>query len=318
MRRGAALFVALSVAAIAACGIYPAWLEPEEAGPDFPVQGEYAARGAGAQVVALGGGSFRLVHLAGGLPGAGWDGVSRRESTGERSRATEDGGEGDGGRVVFEDGSVIEAGVLRLAGDGAPTLARVERASRTAGIPAPPGAVVLFSEAGLGEMDGRVDARGLLAVGAKSLGAFGSAYLHVEFRTPFMPSAEGQARANSGVYLQERYEVQILDSFGNAAAANECGALYEQTAPAVAMAFPPLAWQTYDIDFTAARFDAAGTKTANARVSVLHNGVLVHDDVELEGPTGLGDAESPEPGALLLQDHATPVFFRNVWLLPKP
>jgi hypothetical protein len=84
------------------------------------------------------------------------------------------------------------------------------------------------------------------------------------------------------------------------------------------MALPPLSWQTYDIQFLAAAFDAAGARTAPARVTVRHNGVVIHDAVELPGPTGLGDAESPEPGALYLQDHWNPVFYRNIWLLPRP
>ena len=132
-----------------------------------------------------------------------------------------------------------------------------------------------------------------------------------------MPTARGQARGNSGVYLQGRYEVQVLDSFGLAGEDNECGGIYQVSRPRVNMTLPPLQWQTYDIDFTAARFDSAGEKTANARLTVRHNGVLIHDDLELPGTTGGGDPEGPEPGALHLQDHWNPVFYRNVWVLPR-
>ena len=83
------------------------------------------------------------------------------------------------------------------------------------------------------------------------------------------------------------------------------------------MSFPPLAWQTYDIDFEAARFDASGAKTAPAVVTVRQNGVVIHDRVALTGPTGRGEPEGPEPGPLLLQDHWNPVVYRNIWLVPR-
>jgi len=100
-----------------------------------------------------------------------------------------------------------------------------------------------------------------------------------------------------------------------------CGEVYRQSPALLDMSFPPLAWQTYDIDFVAARYNGAGTKTANARATVRLNGVVVHDQRELTGPTGQtnhGDAESPEPGPLVLQDHETPVFYRNIWIVEPP
>jgi len=141
--------------------------------------------------------------------------------------------------------------------------------------------------------------------------------LHVEFRLPFRPTAKGQSRANSGVYLQRRYEIQILDSFGLDPKNNDCGALYEQKAPSVNMCFAPLSWQTYDIDFTAARFDSTGKKTANARVTVIHNGVKIHDNAEIKGSTGNGRKEEDKPGAINLQNHGNPVHFRNLWLVER-
>lgn len=144
---------------------------------------------------------------------------------------------------------------------------------------------------------------------------FGSCRLHIEFRTPFMPNATGQARGNSGVYLQGRYEVQVLDSFGDDPADNLCGGIYKVAVPIVSASLPPLEWQTYDIVFHAAQFDAAGQKTRNARITVEHNGILIHDDVEL--PTATGGAIGPEApaGPLMLQNHGDPVRFRNIWIV---
>ena len=133
-----------------------------------------------------------------------------------------------------------------------------------------------------------------------------------------MPYARGQARANSGVYIQRRYEVQILDSFGLKGVHNECGGLYRQQEPDVNMCFPPLSWQTYDIEFTAAQWNAAGEKTANARLTVLHNGEPIHRNRELRNKTGAGKPEGPEPLPIYLQDHGNPVQFRNVWLSVDP
>jgi hypothetical protein len=177
--------------------------------------------------------------------------------------------------------------------------------------------VVLFDGNGTAAFaEASLDPRGLLAAGALTRDRFGSFSLHLECRVPFRPEASGQLRANSGVYLQGRYEIQVLDSFGLGLESNECGAIYEQRAPSVNMSFPPLVWQTYDIDFEAARFDASGVRTAPAVVTVRHNGVVIQDRVALTGPTGRGEPEGPEPGPLLLQDHWNPVVYRNIWLVP--
>ncbi|MZD03503.1 DUF1080 domain-containing protein [Streptomyces sp. SID5785] len=142
--------------------------------------------------------------------------------------------------------------------------------------------------------------------------------LHVEFRVPLLPDdVTGQNRGNSGVYLQERYEVQILDSYGDTTLDNnEAGAIYLQKAPDVNAATAPETWQTYDITFRAARFDADGAKTADARVTVVWNGKKVHDDVAIDGPTGSGAPEGPAAGAVRLQDHGNKVRFRNLRIEP--
>jgi hypothetical protein len=311
MSRLAQLGLAAALALAAGC-FGPEHLEPEEGGRDYRLQGEYTGEGFGAQVVALGEGRFRAVLYPGGLPGAGADLAALVTATGRD----------DGNAVTLAgdfDGALRDGTLRALTASGrSALLRRVERESPTLGAAPPPDAKVLFDGADLSAFaEAKLDPRGFLAAGARTRDAFGSFTLHVEFRTPFMPDARGQFRGNSGVYLQDRYEIQVLDSFGSLVEADDCGAIYEQRAPDRNMSYPPLAWQTFDIEFEAARFDASGAKRDPALVTVRHNGVLVHQDVALAGPTGRGEPESPSPGPLVLQDHWNPVVFRNVWLLPR-
>jgi len=146
----------------------------------------------------------------------------------------------------------------------------------------------------------------------------GSFTLHVEFRVPYEPGAAGQGRGNSGVYVQGRYEVQVLDSYGLKPGKNDCGAIYEVAAPKTNECKAPTVWQTYDIEFTAPKFEN-GKKTEPAKMTVHHNGVKIHDAVEIpvdNTRSGLGGNAST-PGPIMLQDHGHPVQFRNVWLLKK-
>jgi hypothetical protein len=108
--------------------------------------------------------------------------------------------------------------------------------------------------------------------------------------------------------------VQVLDSYGLEGADNECGGIYTVSRPKINMCAPPLQWQSYDITFTAAKYDGAGKKTANARLTVVHNGVVIQDNTELPRVTGgaLNDREN-EPESLVLQDHGNPVQYRNIW-----
>jgi hypothetical protein len=142
--------------------------------------------------------------------------------------------------------------------------------------------------------------------------------LHVEFRVGYQPKAKGQRRGNSGVYLQGRYEVQILDSYGaRGGQKDDCGALYSIAAPTMNVCKAPTVWQSYDIEFTAPKC-ADGKKVAPAVATVYHNGIKIHDNVKLTTDNtlrGLG-GDPCSPGPILLQENGCPVQFRNIWLLP--
>ena len=144
--------------------------------------------------------------------------------------------------------------------------------------------------------------------------------LHLEFMTPDMPDATGQAKGNSGVFLQGRYEIQVLDSYGiDVPGKGDCGAIYNQFASLVNACKPPLEWQTYDVIFRAARVGESGGIEENARVTVLQNGTVIQNNVQLLGATGgATDEDAAEPGPLRLQDHGNPVKYRNIWIAPLP
>lgn len=149
--------------------------------------------------------------------------------------------------------------------------------------------------------------------------AFGDCQLHVEFREPTPPHGESQERGNSGVFLMGVFEVQVLDSYENKTYADgQASAIYGQYPPLVNAARPPGQWQAYDIIFHGPRFSSDGKLTRPARFTVLHNGVLVQDNVEPTGPTAHGErpayTQQPEKLPLALQDHGNPVRYRNIWI----
>ncbi|HEY3129472.1 MAG TPA: DUF1080 domain-containing protein [Acidobacteriota bacterium] len=149
--------------------------------------------------------------------------------------------------------------------------------------------------------------------------SFGDCQLHVEWRAPVPPKGEGQGRGNSGVFLMSKYEIQVLDCYNNKTYPDgQASAVYGQYPPLVNASRPPGQWQAYDIIFHRPHFDSSGTVVRPARVTVLHNGILVQDNVQLMGPTAHMQrppyVAHPDKLPLSLQDHGDPVRYRNIWI----
>ena len=144
---------------------------------------------------------------------------------------------------------------------------------------------------------------------------FGNFQLHLEFNVPYMPKARGQARGNSGVFLEGIHELQVLDSYGLKPMDNDCGAIYKQIVPAVNACKPPLQWQTYDVTFHKAVVEN-GKVIKKARVTVVHNGLTTIDNAEISTTPGGIDLKEGEDGPIMLQDHGNAVEYRNIWLKP--
>ncbi len=306
-------------------------------GTDFEIQGEYAVPETGQffQVIARGDGKFDIVGYKGGLPGEGWDRSMARffgkgelkdgrlVITGEKMDIPR---KGDAREVIFDDEQKAgcemfaykQGGKIIFSMRGKENEAKkLERKSPTLGEKAPEGAFVVFDGTNLDNF----------LEGAKMNEKTGSLWseaatkpfelrpykLHIEFLTSYMPRSEGQGRSNSGVYIADCYECQVLDSFGLNGENNECGGFYQLAQPIVNMAFPPLTWQTYDIDYTPAKYDG-DKKVENARVTVRHNGVVVHDNIELESNTPGRQGEANEPRGLYVQGHGNHVQYRNIWI----
>ena len=200
---------------------------------------------------------------------------------------------------------------------------------------APSDATILYNGRGLGAFQkkdgspagGRIDADGAVT-DIKGSGdlitkeAFGNCQLHIEFREPAEVKSSGQGRGNSGVYIMGKYEIQVLDSYNNPTYSNgQAGAVYKQHVPLVNASRKPGEWQSYDIIFTAPKFKENGELESPARVTVMHNGVLIQNNVTILGTTDWVMKPKYEKHAsklpLMLQDHGddgNPISYRNIWI----
>jgi hypothetical protein len=309
-----------------ACAKEPKISDPADAAkdPDFKIQGEYVGTGTwngevgvkvGAQVIALSKGEFDVVVTKGGLPGDGWKRGDKRLFMNGKNQGNETvlSGKDNSGKIAGDVMTIANGeGKIKLE------LKRTERHSATEGAKPPEGAKVLFDGTSADKFNGGhgpavlLPNKNLLAE-ATTKDKFGDYTLHLEFRTTYKPWARSQERSNSGVYLHDCYEVQVLDSFGLEGENNECGGFYQLRKPDVNMAFPPLTWQTYDVKFTAPKYQD-GKKVSNAKVEVRHNGVLIHPEFELSHATPGRQDEGPGPRPFYLQGHGNRVEYRNVWV----
>ena len=297
--------------------------DPEQVDAGFAFLGEYSGEiesstgetfAFGAQVAQTGKQGYRMRGYVGGLPGAGWDDrLPLRNGAARGDEGTSLAFRTMPGKVMF----ILEGdGMTASVNDGQVAWAKREvRESPTAGLVPPPGAEVLFGGGGLEALSGgEVVAGNLLRGPFASRQAYGDHKVHLEFRLPYAPDSGPKQRGMNHVLLQGRYGLSIKDSIGLSSSKHVCGALIDSEQPRIIMSFPPLSWQTYDIEFRAARFDPAGQKTAPARVSIWQNGVLIHDDLELAEVSEAGRPESPEPGPLEISSDGCPIDYRNIWV----
>jgi len=322
MRTMAKSFLAVLPLVMSVAMAEDTFLTVEEAGADYAIQGEYSGEvrndgesvTLGLQVIALGDHKFDAVAYPGGLPGDGWTGEEKFRASGSTVNGeTKIKAEGHGYALIQEG----EAILYSVNGEKMGALRKVERKSPTLGKAPPAGAVVLFDGKSAEHFErGKIVMDDLLAADCETKEKFGDHSLHIEFRIPFKPTARGQERGNSGVYIQGRYECQVLDSFGLEGENNECGGIYSIAKPKVNACFPPLTWQTYDIDFTAARYEE-GKKVKNARVTIRHNGIVIHNNLELPNGTPGKNPEGEGPDVIYLQGHGNPVVYRNIWVVKK-
>lgn len=308
--------------AVANNGKGPAYTQPPKGDPSFLLMGEFVGKVktdsgeklVGLQVRVIGDDQFDAVAYHGGLPGQPNHEPKAVPMIGRRS------GEflilsGGPWAILVEKNSCR---VINRKGKTIGQLKRIKRSSPTLHSPPPPGALVLFDGTNTEQFTkADMTPEGLLMQGASLKPMFQDFNLHIEFRLPYMPLADSQKRGNSGLYLQNRYECQILDSFATLPVINGCGSLYRFKAPDLNMCLPPLVWQTYDVQFTAPRWAADGTKIRNATITSWLNGIKVQDNVSLSNKTGAGKIEEPILLATKFQDHGDPVRFRNAWIVDR-
>ena len=300
-----------------------ALVDAPEDDPDYGLMGEFVGlisigserlEPLGLQLRPLGPGNFEALQFIGGLPGhEGYQSERILPLIGRRFGEALVLSGGPWAIWVHRDHCVL----FDSQGQNLGRLDRIERGSPTMGARPPEGAIILFDGTGTHQfVSATMTEDGLLMAGADVLPMFQDFHLHCEFRLPYMPNSDDQARGNSGCYLMSRYEVQILDSF-TSAKINGAASLYRTKSPDLNMSFPPLVWQTYDLSFNAPRWSADGSKLRNARLTVWHNGVKVQDDVDIPNKTGSGREEEPTLLPLRFQNHRDPVVFRNIWLIDR-
>jgi len=285
------------------------WSDAESASKEFPgfeFIGEFS-KGVEARQVTPAAGKFYVSTFQGGLPGAGWDGK----------------------RVAHQ---WVELAALQETLEG---WEPVDRGKTVVGKKPPRGAIVLFDGADATAWNnGKPTKDGFLKAGTRTKQKFKDFQLYVEFLVPLKPEPpiSHPHRGNSGVFALGVYEIQIADTFGldlDGQAWQDdtmlkpidtwCGSIYGIAAPSVNMSLPPLTWQSMEIEFKAARFED-GKKVSSAVISVIHNGVRVHDEVPLPRGTGGGPSgprDEVAQGPITLQKHSNPNLFRNIWIVPK-
>lgn len=308
------------VTALATISYSQETIDPAEAqkDPDFAIQGEYVGEGlwldgdackVGGQVIAQSNHAFRCVLHRGGLPGDGWkrgddrltlDGMTKDGTTTLRSKEN-------------EINAIIKNKLISISdkdGNEIMKLRTTARSSESLGAKPPENAVVLFDGSSAEHFSGgNLTEMKTLEAGANSKEKHKALRWHIEFRLSWKPKARGQGRSNSGVFIGGIPEIQVLDSFGLEGAKNECGAFYGRKQPDVNMCFPPLVWQTYDVEFHPPKKGDDGKPKGNYLVTVRHNGVVIHNKSETRH-------KQLPARALGLQRHGNRVQYRNVWLVP--
>jgi hypothetical protein len=329
----AVLLAAVRAALAADVAPPPGITDPAQADADFAFVGEYAGlcqvlpgepERLGVQVTLLKyeePGKFRAAGYVGGLPGEGGGshfnlaGIGQTQGKAVEFAEFKYAPNSDRryrdfrGSARLVDGKLL---VLDPEGKQLGELARVIRTSPTAGAKPPAGAIVLFDGTSADQFQrATMTPDGLLVAGCKSKQSFSKdLQLHVEFRVPYRCL---RGHGNSGVYLQDIYEIQIFDSLAINPGESQCGGLYVMRRPDLCLSFPPLAWQTFDVYYRVARFGPEQAVVELPRITVFHNGYRIHADVELKPSKQL----SPAGGPLHLQAHGSPVHFRNVWLVER-
>ena len=310
---------------------------------DYQAQGEYLFQKGdmrfAVQVIARGAGKFELVGYPGGFPGEGW--IAKKvkvfySGTREGNVVTmpctgfQMGAESENILPVPE-GKVGSKAVLYIAekridfvapDGGTRSANKIDRPNSALGTAAPEGAFVVFDGKTINLKDGyrlNEEAGTVWSEFCSKPFEPNKAYrLHVEFQLSYMPYSSSQGRSNSGVYVAEAYECQVLDSFGLVGRNNECSGFYQQAAPLFNACRAPLTWQAYDIDYTPAQWDN-GQKTANAHMTVYLNGLKVQDNVELKNqtPGRFGEPKADEARGVYCQGHGNKVQYRNIWVQYK-